>query len=267
MNARGRHKNVVPRNSEGFTVVETIVAVFISSILFCFALFVYNSYARMTHTQESQASLQQQLMLVRGIMEKDVHMSGFNLPGNGVLPINYGLSDFKLVFLRNEYNKNTTLYSDANSGDSILFVNDAQGVSAKQWMCLANNSDTICYHQISYVGLDASSGCDTIKLNSIISASWDKSATKVHFAKGVYYDLPSSYGGAGKHLTRHSFEGDMPIGPLIDSIDYIPKDSSGVLTGNGYAQAQSIQITLGGCLKTSAANSRLVKTFDALIRN
>jgi type II secretory pathway pseudopilin PulG len=249
----------------GFTILETMVAVLISSIIFIAVLFVYDAFARMTHAQQSQADTQEQFMIVRCAIEKDVHMSGYNLPGNGLYPLHYGSSDFTLVFLRNENNKHTTLFSNATIGDSLVLVNDGQGVAAQQWICLEHNS-LIVYYQIARVGLHTSTECDTIKLkNSTISAFWDQTATHVHFAKGVYYNL--EYQNASWRLIRHASDGDQPLGLSIDSIDYVPKDASGVLAGNQYTNAQILQITLAGQSYVSQAHSRAIKMFDVMVRN
>jgi prepilin-type N-terminal cleavage/methylation domain-containing protein len=254
-----------PRTSAGFTIVETLVAVAISSILFMFALIVYNAYARMTHAQESQAELQQQFMLVRRLIEKDIHMSGLNLPGNGLFPMNYGSGDFKLVFLRDE-NKNTTiLENNAVVGDSLLCVKSVNNASSKQWVCL-ERSGALAYYLIARIGVHSGLACDTVKLqDSVVSINWDKSATTVYFAKGVYYTITNV--NAVRSMMRCASDGDQAIGPFIDSIGYEPKDASGILTGNVFPQAQSLQITLGGGLNFSVAKSRMFKTFDALIRN
>ncbi len=255
----------IPRCGAGFTIVETLVAVVISSILFMAVLFVYNAYARMTHIQESQAQLQQQFMQVRRLIEKDIRMSGFNLPGNGLFPVNYGSSDFRLVFLRNDNQNTTVLANNAAVGDTAIIVKDIHGATSKQWVCLERGA-AVVYYQIAGISVHSGLSYDTVKLkDSTLSVSWDTASTKVHFAKGVYY-FPTNI-NAVRSMVRHTSDGNQAIGPSIDSICYEPKDGSGVLTGNVFPQAQILQITLGGYLKFSASKSRMFKTFDALIRN
>jgi hypothetical protein len=241
------------------------MAVFISMVLLMLVLFVYSSYAKMTHAQGAQSNMQQQLMFARRLIEKDVRMSGLNLPGNGLLRLNYGSAQLKLVFLRNENNKNTGLMIDAHIGDSLLMVKDAHGVSVKQWVCLARDSSVV-YYQIARIGLSGAPGCDTLKLaDSTVSAVWNKSVTQVRFAKGIFYDL--THASPTWCLMRHASDGDQAIGSSIDSISYTPKDSSGVSTGNNFARAKIIEITLAGRSPDSPVNFRVIKTFEAMIRN
>jgi prepilin-type N-terminal cleavage/methylation domain-containing protein len=257
--------NKAPHAHAGFTLVETMVAAAISSILLMVLMYGYNAYIRMTAMQESQAKLQQQLMQVRNIIEKDIRMSGFNLPGNGLFPMNYGSGDFKLVFLRNENNNTTGLENSAVPGDSLLYVTNVNSATSQQWVCLQQGS-AIAYYQIAKISIHSGLTCDTVKLkDSTISVTWDKSVTKVYFAKAVYYNRTVI--NALYTLVRYASDGVQAIGPSIDSISFLPKDDSGDLPGNVFPQAKILGITLGGSFKTSNAQSRLFKTFDALIRN
>jgi hypothetical protein len=258
-----------PRPRAGFTVIETLLAVFISTILFMAVLFVYDAYAKMTHSQGVQADTQEQLMLVRHLMEKDIHLAGYNLPGNGIYVANPGALDPTPIFLSNQDNKQTQLYGDAEIGNTKLLVNDANGATSRQWVCLSKDT-MIGYKPISRIGMrqGGAAACDTIFLKSTyMFRHWDHALTQVVFARAVQYTLENKDGS--RQLVRHDAVGDQPIGPAIDSLSYVPKDTSGALSWNNYPKIQILQITLAAPCpgSASAANARLLKTFDTMLRN
>jgi Tfp pilus assembly protein PilV len=255
-----------PRPRAGFTIIETLLAVVISTILFIGILFVYNAYAKMTQSQGKQADTQEQLMLVRHIMEKDIHMAGYNLPGNGIMVSNAYLPNPTPVFLSNQDNKTTMLSGDAQIGDTKLFVNDASGVSSRQWVCLSKDTMT-GYKELSRIGLrGGSASCDTLFLKyPYMMRFWDHALTQVTFTRAVYYSIDRNEGSA--RLIRHDFKGDQPLGPSIDSLSYSPKDTSGILSWYSFPKIQILQVTVAAPCPGSSARTRLSKCFDVMIRN
>jgi hypothetical protein len=255
-----------PRHHAGFTILETLLAVAVSTLLFMLVVFIYSAYARVTQSETSQADIQEQLMVARRVIEKDVHMAGYNLPGNGFIALNPASPAPTPVFLSNDNNKTTQLAIDAKFGDTAIMVDSASGVSALQWFCLWHDTVVSYYHKISRIGLHTASGCDTVFLKSeFLFFSWDHSITKVSFAKAVSYELLMRKGSL--HLVRHTSNGDQTIGESIDSISYVPKNASGALTWDKYAKVQTLQITLGRRSPGPSTDSRWIKTFDAMIRN
>jgi type II secretory pathway component PulJ len=261
-----------PRSRAGFTILETMIAVALSSLLFVLVLFLYDAFARMTHEQDMQSDQQESLMIVRRAIEKDIHKSGYNLPGNGVTWLELNYTNPTLVFISNENNKQTALYKNvAASSDLSVLVNDANGVSAKQWICLKEDS-LVGYRKITYVGMrQGGAACDTVFVNGFFFTPWNTSSTQVYFGDGVYYSIDSTPGlKSSKHLTRYTTNSSIALGPSIDTIKYVAKDTTGDLSWSDYhtyAKIRSLQITVAGPSLGSPLHTRQAKSFEVMLRN
>lgn len=259
-------KRKKPNAHAGITMIEVAIATFISSIVFCSVLTMYGSFIRMTQFQESETELQQQFMQAYHILERDIRFSGYNLPGNGLHPFITSTGNLSFVMLSNETNQNTRLSADAQIGDLTVIVDDCHGVLAKQWICLMHDS-MFAYYQIASVGLHQSgTNPDTVRLqDSTISQTWNHLSTTICFATGIHYSVEGS--GSRLHLVRHSLKNDIQVGTSIDSICFVPKDSTGTIISSNYSKARTLLITLVSHLKSAAPNTPFVKSFDVNVRN
>ena len=242
-----------------------MIGVIISSILFLIGLFAYGGYTRMTRIEESLATTQQQFIYAQRFMEKDVHMSGYALSGNGLYTQGLGSAQFKLYFFRNDNNTATVLSADANPGDIRVLVANGHGCDTNQWMCLSHDS-TSRFYPVARIRFNTGLGGDTVWLKTAtISDSWNHATALVKFVKGIWYSIDSA--GTTKSLVRHCGAQAIAIGTLIDTLGYVSLDSLGFTVGNAFAKARCLRVVFGSHAKTASPNSTTIKTFDVMIRN
>jgi hypothetical protein len=250
-------------NRPGMTLVEAMIALVICSLLFILLLSVYGSFVKMSRFQSSAADLENQFMLTSRVMEKDVRLAGFGIPGNGLYLQNVGTQNFSLVVLSDENDAKATLIADAQIGDSRIIVNTVTGTSANQWVCLVQGP-SIAFDKISRIGSHA--GSDTLLLgDSTVHALWEKNSTQVYFAQGVQYAIEIKNGK--NCLVRTSFMNASPIGEAIDTFFVVPKDKAGADLGADYPHAKALGITLGGRVGAAGKFVSVTKSFDVDIRN
>ena len=251
------------KNSSGITLLELMVALFICSLLFVLLFAVYGSFVKVSNFQKSSLDLETQFMHAVRVIEKDVRLAGFGIPGNGLYPINGGAQNFRLVVLSNEDNKKTALFEDAHNGDSDIKVQNADGIAANQWAYMVQQTD-VAYYAIDRVGLH--SGSDTVFLkDSLIHITWNKSSTQVYFAKGIRYGVELKDGK--KNLIRASLMNSIPVGSSIDSFIVCPKDKAGADLGGDYAPAKILGITIGGHVGAAGKTFAATKSFDVDLKN
>jgi type II secretory pathway pseudopilin PulG len=251
------------KGRSGMTLVELMIALFICSLLIILLLTVYGSFVKMSRFQSSSTDLENQFMLTSRVMEKDMRLAGFGLPGNGLYPKNIGAQNFYLAVLSNEDNKQTALFKDAQIGESTVTVVNTAGISANQWVGLVRDS-TVVFYRITRVGLK--SGSDTVVFkDSLIHVLWKKDSTQVYFAKGVQYDVEIKNGK--KSLVRTSLTNATAIGEAVDSFAVCPKNRAGADLGADYSQAKVLGITLGGHVGAAGKTVAVTKSFDVDLRN
>ena len=158
------------QNSKGFTLVELLITVAISSIVLLLVTQVFMSTNKMNTIQENVASVQQDIRAAMDIMSTDIMMAGLN--PQGTIPNPGGFAD-------NGYN-NIYKYYDDTDEDSIALNYDYDGVgacevdkcyyydSAKQCLMIRNGGavqpltadDTISTVTFSYTLADGSVDTD-----------------------------------------------------------------------------------------------------------
>jgi prepilin-type N-terminal cleavage/methylation domain-containing protein len=249
---------------KGITLIELLVTISLSSILFLALMGTFEGVVHGTDIQTMQSDMQEQFMSAYRLLEKDIRMSGYNLPGNGLVPLLNSNGKTSLVMLRNDADKSARLSVAANAGDSKLLVDNGMGVMINQWVCLAKDS-SFSYYQVGRVSLHSGEGFDTVELaDSTISTTWAQN-TKVYFANEVKYSIDSLNGKWC--LVRHSIINDCIVGPSIDSVSFTPQDSMSADVGNDFSKAHYVGITLASHFKRATQNPLTVNSFDVKLRN
>ena len=245
------------------TLVEAMIALFICSLMFILLLTVYGSFLKMSRFQSSSSDMENQFMLSSRVMEKDIRLAGFGIPGNGLYLQNVGAAKFSLVILSDEDYASTMLVENAQSGASGIIVKSSAGVVANQWVCLAQGAN-IAFYKIGRIGSYA--GGDTMMFaDSVLHAVWQKDLAQVYFAKGIHYSIQIKNGK--KSLVRTSLVTASPIGESIDTFFVVSKDKAGADLGLNYSQAKSLGITLGGHVGAAGKYVAITKSFDVDLRN
>jgi Tfp pilus assembly protein PilE len=251
------------KGRSGATIMETVMAVSVSTILFLFVMMGYSSFVKMAGMQKQDTLVQNELMDAYRFLEKDIRMSGFNVPGNGIYPtITAGAND-ELELLYNEKETTTKLRVAAQPGDSILVVDDYKGVHPDQWICLRQNS-AIGYYQIKSINVGSDTIPDTLRLKKAVSTSWDNAQTNVYFAKSARWSIGSASGL--NSLERETLTNKYGFS-TIDSIKISVQDSSGNPVAAPFTQGTSLGIRLVGHNGQVAKNSFFSKSFFVKLRN
>ncbi len=142
------------KNEQGFTLVELLVAVGITSIIIIGALYVFLNQMRHAHTGRRMAIAQSELQLGEGLIRRDIFMAGFGLESNlrGIISGNRTNAPDSIVLLGNAYdlslgmgrwsfvmeeaqNSNNVTVRDwgdegFNEGDHVIFLNDDKNLIA-----------------------------------------------------------------------------------------------------------------------------------------
>ncbi len=245
------------------TLVEAMVALFICSLLLLLLMTVYGSFVKMSRFQSSSADMENQFMLSGRVMEKDVRLAGYGIPGNGLYLQNVGSPNFSLIVLSNEDDARAPLEHDAPIGASRVTVTSAAGITANQWACLVQGAAG-AFYKIGRIALH--SGSDTVVFaDSLLHDAWQKDLAQVYFAKGVHYSIQPINGK--RSLVRTSLLNASPIGESVDTFFVVPKDKSGADLGGNYAHAQVLGITLGGHVGAAGKFVSVTKSFDVDLRN
>jgi hypothetical protein len=250
------------RSGAGFTLMEAMVALVICTFLFMLLLTIFGSFQKISKFQQSSAELESQFLLSSQIIEKDIRLAGFGIPGNGLYPRNFGTGDFSLVVLSNVENVQTTLSQDAGSGGGEITVKSSAGISGQSWVCLCRDS-TVRFYQIGRVGLHC--GSDTVVLkDSTLTKSWNQDSVRVYFAKGVEYGVTLINGK--RTLVRTAPTSSIAIGASIDSFAVCQKTPASSTVGD-FSRTKTLGITIGGRVGQAGRSVAVTRSFDVEIRN
>lgn len=256
-------RNYFFRNRNGTSLLELVFGILITSILVIGVFRAWRYFDSTTTREKYKAELQRDVITVTNIIERDIRMAGYGLPGNGIY-VNLDASDNdKITFYTNENNSSTGLAQDAQPAHTKIYVNDASFFSVGGTVCLAG-TDTI-YRTIQHVGINAS-GDDTLILTASINTAqplWAASSN-AYPAMSISYEIS---GSAPFSLRRSRNGADLNIGGKLDSIEVKPKDISGnVLAGNG-TNASVITIVMGGYVGKDGNRVFLAESTEVNIRN
>ncbi len=252
------------KGRSGATIMETVVAISVSTILFLFVMMGYSSFVKMAGMQKKDTLVQNELMDAYRFLEKDIRMSGFNVPGNGICPtITAGAND-ELELLNNEKETVTPLSVAAHAGDSFVVVEDYKGTLPNQWICLKQNA-AIEYYQLKAVGIGSGAIPDTLRLkNKTISATWDIAKTRVYFAKGIRWTVETASGPDS--LVRETLANSLGFKSL-DSIKITVADASGAVLSANFTRGASLEIRLVGHNASVPQGHFCTKSFGVKLRN
>lgn len=248
-------------NRNGMTLIEISVALFISSVVLTTAYKANQYFTKSTLHETEKSALQREIITVNDIMSKDIRMAGLNLPGNGIrATINSSTNDI-IELYSNDSGYQTTLSAIPGYCDDRMCVVNCAGMHVDHWVCISEPSADTVFRQIKRVGVNAS-GADTIymydKLNRTLTLN-----TKVFPASRVKYCIDINTGG----LTRSMNGNLVPLAPNIDTLEFIPKSSTGALVGDMGKSAAVLSVFMGGRLPSGNGYSIISDSIAINLRN
>lgn len=246
-------------SSNGFSVVEITVGLFISSILLTTAYKANQYFTKSTMHETVKSSFQKDIITVSDFLTKDIRMSGLNLPGNGIrVTLNNNAND-QLEMYTNDSGHETSLAVIPGYCDSKIRVLDGAGMVGNQWICLNIPSDTV-YRQIMRVGMNIN-GADTIYLYQNLDLNLSAS-TRIYPAKRVRYSVTAPRG-----LERSMNGVSVSLGKSVEILEIIPKSLTGNVLGNMGKQAAVLHVYIGSRLKSGNGHTIISDSVEVNLRN
>ncbi len=248
-------------NSHGLTLIEITVGLFISSVLLTTAYKANQYFTKSTLHETEKSSLQREIITVNDIMAKDIRMAGINLPGNGIRAMINSTSNDSIELYSNDSGYRTILRAVPGFSDDRIIVENCAGMIQDHYVCISDPSSDTVFRQIKRVGLNATDA-DTIFMYDQLKLSLSTD-TKVYPASRVKYRIDRTTGG----LTR-TFNGTtVPLGSNIDSLEFIPKSSTGTVLGDMGRSAAVLSVFIGGRLKSGSGYSLISDSIEINLRN
>lgn len=248
-------------NCNGMTLIEITVGLFISSVILTTAYKANQYFTKSTLHETEKSSLQREIITVSDIMSKDVRMAGLNLPGNGIRATVNSTSNDLIELYSNDSGYQTTLSEVPGFNDDRMRIVNGAGMIQDHWVCISEPLSDTVYRQIKRVGMNVS-GPDTIFMYDEIDMTLSAN-TKVFPASRVKYCINASTGG----LTRSVNGIEVPIGSNVDTLEFVPKSSSGTTLGNMGKSAAVLSVYFGGRLKSGNGYSIISDSVEINLRN
>jgi hypothetical protein len=247
-------------NSRGTSLVELATALFITSVIVLGVYKLYRFVDVSTTREKQKAELQRDIITVNNIIEHDIRMAGWGLPGNGVNNNVVDTANDDLSCFSNEQQRETRLYQQANPADMQVVVDDANDFYTDAYICL----DTTCYRRITRIGMNSGSGPDTISLSrSVYNATYPAGKT-VYPATRFAYRVGNN---PTPRLQRVRNNVTVDIGGKLDSILVTLKDSAGNPVGASVEDAALVSVVIGGHIGKDGNRVFLAESTEINIRN
>lgn len=248
---------------KGVTLVELIVAITVTTLLAIFAFQLYGNFIKSNVSMKAESVLNEHLARASQILEKDIRMAGYNLPGNGLVVDISTPNNHVLHTLTRLSTTQTTLGQNVAATSTTIFVQDDLGVVVGQWVCLYDGS-IIEYREIAHVGHNPG-GDDTITVYNGLSNSWVTATAKVYFARCYTYSLETN--GTTTSLVRRTHDHLYSISSDIEAINIIPKDQNGAAIASNFLNVRSVSVQLSKQINSINGQKLVACTIDASIRN
>ncbi len=244
-------------NCQGLTLIELLVAVAIAGILGTGVFRLFRSFTKQNAYQSRINEVQNQILTAVQLLEKDFRMSGFGVPGNGVVPVLTSGNDSIAIFVNREQ-LSTTLVGNTTSGTTSISVAKASGIRPDRWICL-RRSDTTFYRKIA--GID-SSGPHKISFSQPLTGVFPN-GSGVFIASRIEYFVDASTFAFVRKEGSHVF----PIGSAIDTFGVVARSATGAALTANFGQTRILNITVGGRVKNQDKVFPILQTTDINIRN
>lgn len=252
------------KNNKGYTLVELLVVVVMFGLIIIGTLRIYTYLTRNNQAIKTALQVQQDLVLACKFVEKDIHMTGYGVPGNGIVVDVSTAGDHKVHFFANKENISTNLSFDVYTGDMLIKVDEAQGADSTMWICMASEDDTVFY-PIQHIRFSASDP-DTVTLDTLLDIDWDDgSDTQIHFVEHVFYQVQDTPNG--RALVRNRGDGEFVPGNLISQFDVTLTDDSSNVETSPMNDARTITAILGAPCSDAHGDRVITEMISVNIRN
>lgn len=250
------------KKENGYTLVELLIVALITSLIILGTLKIYTYLSRNNSAIKTSLQVQQDLNLACKFIEKDIQMSGYKVPGNGIISNTSVSENHNIHIFSNKKEISTELSFDIYKGDKVLKVNEALEADKSMWICLSSENSTV-YYPIKNIKL-SSSKPDTVILDTLLEMDWKSEKTTIHFVEHVFYQIEST--SNGRSLIRNSGAGEFNIGNHISQLD-IKCFGLNKTTTNIDSAIRNIAVTLGAPCSDAHGDRVITEKILVNIRN
>jgi len=251
-------------NELGASLVELAAAMLIGSIILTTAYQANRYFSQGASREKDKSLFQQDIINISEMLERDVRIAGYGVPGSGVLIANVSSTCDSLIMFVNDPPQQTRLAVTANPADSILYVLDATGVRAGQWVCCKGSGDTL-FMRIINVGMSIP-GPDTLYLPGPSGAGpFDVSQTDVYCISRVCYTIESD--GSVQKLYRKKNGSSAGVSSRINSFKVTAKDANGNALSAPYDSMRTLSVSLGGYIGKGTSSTLQIQNVEVALRN
>lgn len=254
---------LILENKKGYTLIELMVVVVIFGLILVGTLKIYTYLTRNNAAIKTSLQAQQDLVLACKFLEKDIHMTGYALPGNGIVTDLDSAGNNKIHFFSNKNNLSGNLRFDAFENDMVIKVTQAEGADSTMWICL-HDDDDIVYYPIQHIRF-SSVGPDTVTLDTLLNKEWEADETEIHFAEHILYQVEDTPNG--KALVRNRGEGEFVPGNLISQLDLTLTDSLNNVETTPYNDARTVTAILGAPCSDAHGDRVITEMISVNVRN
>ncbi|NLG18583.1 MAG: hypothetical protein GX556_14715 [Fibrobacter sp.] len=248
------------KSVSGISLMELTVAMVVGSIVVSAALQSQRYFMKGMSRENEKAQIQRDIITVSDLLEKDIRMSGFGLPGNGIKTVPSEVTSDELFIYTNSDRLQTELATDAASGSDRIYVNDAQVIMQENWICL-KETDT-AYLEITGTGISGG-GPDTVYLAATLPKTYTASATTVYPAGCIYWHIEND---SSCYLTRKNNGLEVKLSAMLDTMNITPKDDLGTAV-NQISSARVLTVMFGGKVGSGPSAVLMAESTEVNIRN
>lgn len=250
----------------GTTLIELVVGLVITSILVTGIYQVFRNVTASASRERQKAELQRDIISVSNIIERDVRMAGCALPGNGLIAHCSDTASDRFSLYLSESGLRTSLFAQAEPSHTTLLIDDATGFTENGGVCLAAFGIDTIYKEINHLGIDAA-GPDTLILNESLNTAqpFGVASTRVYPADRIDYRFSVTAGV--KKFERRKNGQNLNIGPKLDSLNIMLKNSAGNPVGGSIKNASVITVVIGGYVGSGAKRVFIADSTEVNFRN
>lgn len=250
-------------NRKAYTLIELLIVVIIFGLIIVGTLKIYTYLTRNNAAIKTSLQVQQDLLLACRFLEKDIHMTGYALPGNGIVSDLDSAGRNKIHFFSNKNHLSTKLTYDVFTNDIIIKVDEAKGADSTMWICL-HDDDKLVYYPIQHIRF-SDTDPDTITLDTLLNNNWEADDTEIHFTEHILYQVENTVNGNA--LVRNKGEGEFVPGNSISQLDLTLTDESNNVETTPYNDARTITAIIGAPCSDAHGDRVITEMISVNIRN
>jgi len=243
------------KSNKGITLIEVLVATVVAGIVATIAFRAFARFSAQSAEQQRIAVTQDRLTRLTQLLEKDIRMAGYGLPGNGLHVWDNTTGSDSVAFYTAEATYTTQLALATSSGGDTICVDDDGAGAVGGGLCL-EDGDTVIYREIAGFKHNQPCGDKVLIRPSLPSHVFEVDPTTVYFTDRVSYRIRS-----GTLLRKRNGSGSTDMGGEIDGLNvYALNDSSDTLTGN-FDSTRVLALTV------ESSRRSISETVKAILRN